>query len=65
MSRTDFHFMICLQQMNLSHHPTIHGRVLTILYRVACRQANLEQTDFKLETKHFRVPGKWVQDSLF
>ncbi len=35
------------------------------LHRTACRQAGLEKSLFKLSTAHFRVPGRWVQDSLF
>jgi DNA repair photolyase len=35
------------------------------LHRTACRQAGLEKSEFKLSTAHFRVPGRWVQDSLF
>jgi DNA repair photolyase len=43
----------------------IFAEQIKLLHRAACRQAKLERTDFKLETKHFRVPGRLKQDSLF
>ena len=43
----------------------IFAEQIKLLFRAACRQAGLERSEFKLETKHFRVPGKLMQDSLF
>lgn len=43
----------------------IFAEQIKLLYRTACRQAKLEPSDFKLETKHFRVPRNQVQASLF
>jgi DNA repair photolyase len=43
----------------------IFAEQIKLLHRAACRQAKLERTDFKLETKHFRVPRDQAQASLF
>jgi DNA repair photolyase len=43
----------------------IFAEQIKLLFRAACRQAKLEKSDFKLEIKHFRVPGRPVQDLLF
>lgn len=43
----------------------IFAEQIRALHRTACRQAGLQKSLFKPSTAHFRVPGRWVQDSLF
>ncbi len=43
----------------------IFAEQIRALHRTARRQAGLRKSEFKLSTAHFRVPGRWVQDSLF
>ena len=43
----------------------IFAEQIRALHRTARRQAGLQKSEFKLSTAHFRVPGRWVQDSLF
>jgi DNA repair photolyase len=43
----------------------IFAEQIKMLYRVARKKAGFEKSTFKISTEHFRVPGRFVQGSLF
>jgi DNA repair photolyase len=43
----------------------IFAEQIKALYKIACKKAGLQRSEYKLSTEHFRVPGKAVQSGLF
>jgi DNA repair photolyase len=43
----------------------IFAEQIKSLYKIACKKAGLQPSEYRLSTEHFRVPGKMVQGGLF